>query len=188
MKELSLIIKEMVSTPTLFAHYGFERKTNGFVNCMFHKDRRASMKIYDGSRGYHCFSCKETGDIFTFVQKYFCLSFKDSLSKINEDFHLHLPICVKIGDEKVKKLYEAAEERRKKKLTIQREIDLATVSYDEALGEWIRLDRQRIEYAPKHPNESFHELYIEALVKMDYYKYHIEIAENKLFKCKTCTF
>lgn len=49
----------------------------GFVHCPFHKgDREASMKIYE--RDYNCFGCGSNGDIFTFLQEFYHISFKEA--------------------------------------------------------------------------------------------------------------
>ena len=49
----------------------------GFIHCPFHKgDREASMKIYE--RDYNCFGCGSNGDIFTFLQEFYHISFKEA--------------------------------------------------------------------------------------------------------------
>lgn len=53
--DYAAIIKERVSTPELFSFYGFKRNRGGFINCPFHEEKTGSMKVYDGTGGYHCF-------------------------------------------------------------------------------------------------------------------------------------
>ena len=49
----------------------------GFIQCPFHKgDREASMKIYD--RDYNCFGCGANGDIFSFIEQFYGIGFKDA--------------------------------------------------------------------------------------------------------------
>ena len=60
-------IKNMHSMREIVEKYGFKINRQGYINCPFHKEKTASMKIYDKS--YHCFGCGENGDIFTFIQK-----------------------------------------------------------------------------------------------------------------------
>ena len=50
---------------------------SGFIQCPFHKgDREASMKIYD--KDFNCFGCGANGDIFTFVEMFYGISFKEA--------------------------------------------------------------------------------------------------------------
>ena len=49
----------------------------GFIKCPFHKgDHEASMKVYD--KDFHCFGCGANGDIFTFTERFYGISFKDA--------------------------------------------------------------------------------------------------------------
>lgn len=50
---------------------------SGFIQCPFHKgDREASMKIYD--KDFNCFGCGANGDIFTFIEMFYGISFKEA--------------------------------------------------------------------------------------------------------------
>lgn len=178
--DYAAIIKERVSTPDLFAYYGFERNRAGLVKCMFHQDNHASMKVYDGARGYHCFSCKASGDVIGFVQQHFGLSFRDAISKINDDFRLGLPINSQIDNEQRRQLRKEADERRRQREAARKEHDRLYKAYDDALAEWISLDRQRREYAPTGPSEAFDDRYVEALQKIDYALYSLDGAEAEL--------
>lgn len=59
-------IKLQNSMADVLARYGMATNRAGFIQCPFHNERTASMKIYKDS--YYCFGCGATGDIFTFVQ------------------------------------------------------------------------------------------------------------------------
>lgn len=53
----------------------------GFIHCPFHKgDREPSMKIYQ--RDYNCFGCGANGDIFTFMQQFYGISFKEAFQML----------------------------------------------------------------------------------------------------------
>lgn len=41
---------------------GIKVNRNGFINCPFHTEKTASMKVYPNS--FHCFGCGVSGDIF----------------------------------------------------------------------------------------------------------------------------
>lgn len=53
----------------------------GFIHCPFHKgDREPSMKIYQ--KDYNCFGCGANGDIFTFMQQFYSISFKEAFQML----------------------------------------------------------------------------------------------------------
>ena len=60
--------------------YGYRIGQDGFIRCPFHKEKTASMMIYEDS--FYCFGCGAGGDIFTFVQKMDNCSFKDAFYKL----------------------------------------------------------------------------------------------------------
>lgn len=54
-----------------------QQNRSGFIHCPFHKgDREPSMKVY--KHDYNCFACGANGDIFTFVQEFYHISFKEA--------------------------------------------------------------------------------------------------------------
>lgn len=56
----------------------------GFIRCPFHNEKTASMKIYRDS--YYCFGCGENGDIFTFLQKFYGIPFKDAFRMLGGSY------------------------------------------------------------------------------------------------------
>lgn len=49
---------------------------SGFISCPFHKEKTASMKIFE--KDYHCFGCGANGDIFTFIQHFYGIPFREA--------------------------------------------------------------------------------------------------------------
>lgn len=74
-------IKNMHSMREIVEKYGFKINRQGFIRCPFHKEDTASFKVYDKS--YYCFGCRESGDIFSFVQKMENIDFKESFEKFS---------------------------------------------------------------------------------------------------------
>lgn len=76
-------IKAMYSMRDILSKCGLPQPNHaGFIKCPFHKgDHTASMKIYD--KDFHCFGCNANGDIFTFIQKFYDISF-NTASKLNK--------------------------------------------------------------------------------------------------------
>ena len=75
-------IKDRISAKEAFVFYGIAINQKGFANCPFHRERTASMKVYDSNRGYHCFGCGKSGDVIAFVRDYFGLSFVEAVKKL----------------------------------------------------------------------------------------------------------
>jgi DNA primase len=48
------------------------------------------MKIYDGSRGFYCFSCGAKGDVIDLVGKIFGCDNKQACIQISHDFNLNI--------------------------------------------------------------------------------------------------
>ncbi|MCB6414533.1 CHC2 zinc finger domain-containing protein [Faecalimonas umbilicata] len=71
-------IKHTYTMPDILERCGLPRPDRrGFIHCPFHTgDREASMKIY--KRDYNCFGCGANGDIFTFLQEFYHISFKEA--------------------------------------------------------------------------------------------------------------
>ena len=53
------------------------RGTKGMALCPFHGEKTASMSFTDVENLFHCFGCKEGGDIFKYVQEINNLEFQD---------------------------------------------------------------------------------------------------------------
>lgn len=57
----------------------------GFIQCPFHKgDREASMKIY--AKDFNCFGCGANGDIFTFLQMFYGIPFKEAFAMLGGSY------------------------------------------------------------------------------------------------------
>lgn len=52
--------------------------------CPFHDDRNPSMYVVPGKQIFHCFVCGAGGDVFTFVEKYHGLGFREVLEMLAE--------------------------------------------------------------------------------------------------------
>ena len=82
-------IKEALTAEQVARRYGYEPNRTGFMSCPFHTgDRTASLKLYPGSGGWHCFGCGKGGSVVDFVMELFGISFQQALLRINEDFGL----------------------------------------------------------------------------------------------------
>ncbi|MGL4485399.1 MAG: DNA primase, partial [Anaerovoracaceae bacterium] len=54
--------------------------------CPFHKEKSPSFVVSQNRQNYHCFGCGESGDVISFVQKYYNLDFKSSVEKLANEY------------------------------------------------------------------------------------------------------
>ena len=89
--DLASQIKERLTMEEVARRYGYEPGRSGFVRCPFHQgDRTASLKIYPGQGGWHCFGCGKGGSVIDFVMELYGLSFSQACLRLNTDFGLGL--------------------------------------------------------------------------------------------------
>ena len=69
-------IKKTYSMRDILGRYGMQPNRAGFICCPFHKEKTASMKIYQDS--YYCFGCGAHGDIFDFVSQMEDITFREA--------------------------------------------------------------------------------------------------------------
>lgn len=170
-------IKQRLNTRDVLNAYGIETNSKGFACCPFHNEKTASFKVYDGDRGYYCFGCGESGDVITFVQKFFNLSFSEALSKIDTDFGLNI-----YGDhtfEDIRRSHYQQMAVKAKKERAKREKEALDNEYWKAFDEWKRLDDNRRTYKPKSPDEDLHPLFVESLQKLEHQIFILECLQQR---------
>lgn len=94
-------------------HYGFTPNRAGFIRCPFHTgDRTASLKIYPGGRGFHCFACNRGGTTIDFVAALYDLTPLEAVRRLNDDFRLSLPLDRQQTPAERREAERAAQRRR----------------------------------------------------------------------------
>lgn len=73
-------IKKIYSMQDILARYGLHPNRSGFICCPFHKEKTASMKIYQDS--YYCFGCGAHGDIFDFISEMEDITFREAFFEL----------------------------------------------------------------------------------------------------------
>lgn len=73
-------IKKAYSMRDILDRYGIRPDRAGFIRCPFHKEKTASMKIYQDS--YYCFGCGAHGDIFDFVTEMEDITFREAFFEL----------------------------------------------------------------------------------------------------------
>jgi DNA primase len=175
-------IKNAVTMRDICYHYGIDIDRTGNAICPFHNDRKPSMKIYDGTRGYYCFVCSDGGDIIKFVQKYFSIDFQSALKKLNDDFNLGLQIGKEVSRREQIQSGKMAYQRRKQIEDRKKEHERLKDNYFDALDNWIRLDDMKRNNEPRNPFDDFADDFVSACKNKALATYRLEEAENALYE------
>lgn len=73
--------------------YGYHPNRAGFIKCPFHMgDHTASLKLYPGLGGWHCFGCNRGGSVIDFTAQLFGLDLMGAVRRLDQDFNLHLSL------------------------------------------------------------------------------------------------
>ncbi|MFG0244614.1 MAG: DNA primase [Phycisphaerales bacterium JB052] len=74
-------------------HLSLKPKGREYVGlCPFHDDRNPSMCVIPAKQIFHCFVCGTGGDVFTFVQKYHSMGFREALEFLAQRANIELTV------------------------------------------------------------------------------------------------
>jgi len=59
--------------------------------CPFHGEKTPSFSVHSGQQFYHCFGCGESGDVFSFMMKYYNMDFPEALKELAGRYKIELP-------------------------------------------------------------------------------------------------
>lgn len=173
------VIKQNVSAQDVARMLGWEIR-NGRCKCPIHGGHDFNCRVYAGDRGFYCHVCKTGGDVIKLVQQYHELSFKDSVSWINDAFHLGLDLDRKIDPDEARRA-EMAQRMRKNAIEFSEwksrtQLRLA-MDADRILE---GLEEQRDRNAPKTPDEPWNDAFCTAVRLIPVAK---RFAENCMAGC-----
>ena len=144
-------------TPRMAAErYGLRVSRSGMVRCLFHDDTTPSMKLYDDH--YHCFGCQATGDVIHLTAKLFGVTDREAARKLAEDFGVQKEKTSVMA--KLSRFQEQAEQERLCFRVLR--------DYLHLLKKW------RTRYAPKTPEETPDDRFVEALQMYDCIEYLLD--------------
>lgn len=98
--------KAKISDFILSTTSGKLRGSKGMAVCPFHGEKTASMSFTDIENLYHCFGCKQGGDIFHFVQEINNLEFQEAVEFIAEKYLFKLIYTKSSNKDEFKHLQE----------------------------------------------------------------------------------
>jgi hypothetical protein len=88
-KSAAQVIRDSVTMEQIISLYGYKTK-HGFMVCPFHGDKDASLKVYPGSGGWHCFGCGKGGSVVDFVMEHEGCDFRTAVVAIDKAMHMGL--------------------------------------------------------------------------------------------------
>ena len=156
-------VKTSINTREAAARYGVEVNRHGKALCPFHNDRNPSLFVDDDH--YHCYACGEHGDVIDFTAKLFGLKLYEAAQKLAYDFGITQDKPPdKAMQEKQNRKSEAQRLRENEKLCFS-----ALLEYMKLLQEWKRL------YAPRSPEDTQDDRFVEACHNLDYVEYLVDL-------------
>lgn len=158
-------VKELVNVPTAARYYGVEVHRGNMALCPFHRERHPSCKLYNDH--YYCYGCQAHGDVIKLVQELFGLSPIEAVKQLNIDFGLGLDMD-KPPDR------NAIQKRRREIAKRKAEKAWAEIIQRILLRYYTLLDKYKIKYAPKAPEDEIDKRYIYALHNIEYAWYLLE--------------
>ena len=89
LREAAQAIRDTVSMQEILDLYGYQPKNSTMV-CPFHGDHDASLHVYKGTKGWHCFGCGRGGSVIDFVMEHDGCSFPIAVKAIDSALHMGL--------------------------------------------------------------------------------------------------
>lgn len=148
-------VKAAVTVRQAVEHYGLEVNRGNMICCPFHNDRTPSMKLNEDY--FYCFGCGATGDVIDLVAKLFNLSSYDAAKKLAYDFG--------IDPDKP----PAAAALRKPKYPLAKAFQREELHCQRVLCDYLHLlERWKVQCAPKAPDDTIDDRFVEACQMLDY--------------------
>ena len=151
-------IKARLSCRDLLTMHGIHINNKGRCCCCFHDDSRPSMAVY--GTAYHCFACQAHGDVIDLAAQLYGVDTPEAIRITAE-----LAGIAAVSD--AKEYAERARIARMKATEHSRTIEALNATHDKLLAEFVRLERNKTEYAPRSSDEPLHPLFRDALCRIE---------------------
>lgn len=176
-------IKESVSMEDVIDLYlPGVKKRMGRIPCPIHNGKDSNF-AFKGEY-FKCYVCGESGDIISFVMKYFALDFVGALKKLVDDFRLPFDVDGTSDKEEQEKRLRELEIARKKAQAKQEAEERAYDNYHMALDKYVFFLHNMERFAPAWPDDEIDYRYVEACKNIDAAEYELEIAETELMRTR----
>ena len=155
-------VKAAVTVRQAAGHYGLKIGRGDMVCCPFHADRTPSMKLNEDY--FYCFGCGTSGDVIDFAARLFHLSNYAAVQKLAYDFG--------IDPDKP----PAAAALRKPKYPLAKAFQREELHCRRVLCDYLHLlENWKVQYAPKSPDDTIDDRFVEACQMLDYIEDLVDI-------------
>ena len=110
-EEAKNLVKERADIVEIVREH-VDLKRSGFRylgSCPFHQEKTPSFTVHPDQQFYHCFGCKASGDVLSFMMEYHHMDFPTALKTLAQRYQVELP-------EKRRSAGEIEQERRRKQM------------------------------------------------------------------------
>ena len=146
-------IKQSVTCRQLLEANGNKVDRHGFSVCPLHGDKDASLKVYDGNRGWVCYGCHKGGDVINLARELYGLRFDDAIRRLNDEFNVGLDLDGKVS-EKDSFAWKAKQIREKyARIAKEKEKNELETKYLDWLELYRMLDRLVVDNEPGRGDE-----------------------------------
>ncbi len=92
-EEISALVKERADIVQIIGEcVDLKRSGVRYLGlCPFHGEKTPSFSVHSGQQFFHCFGCGESGDVFSFMMKYYNLDFQGALKELARRYQIDLP-------------------------------------------------------------------------------------------------
>ncbi|MCR1917688.1 CHC2 zinc finger domain-containing protein [Frisingicoccus caecimuris] len=158
-------VKQSVTTQQAASFYGIRVGRKGMACCPFHNDRTPSMKV--DSR-FYCFGCGASGDVIDFAASLHGLGKREAAVRLAEDFSI-------VYDDKTLPDRKRCRPPPQQKSAEQRFQETERYCF-RVLCDYLRLlEHWKTAYAPQPQDAVWHPLFVEALQRISYTEYLLDI-------------
>ena len=156
-------VKQSVTTRQAASFYGIRVGRNGMACCPFHNDRTPSMKV---DNRFYCFGCGASGDVIDFAASLHGLGKREAAVRLAEDFGVSY-----------EKSGNAPPVRRAPPRPTPEQRFRQTEKYCfRVLSDYLHLlEHWKTAYAPQPQDAVWHPLFVEALQRISYTEYLLDI-------------
>lgn len=172
-------IKESISCRDFAEHIGLTVNRAGFAVCPFHSDKDASLKIYNGNKGWCCFGCHKGGDVINMASLYYGTAFKETVKTLNDEFNLGFDLESPLSASE--RLALAVERARRKSLRLKEERLREAIERDywRCFDRWLENERQIEMNEPRSIGDKFNDAFVSALRQRESIRYELECATER---------
>lgn len=155
LREIAGQIKARVSASELCAQVGLQLDRHGNALCPFHSDQKTpSLKVYrDPARGWRCFGCNTGGSVIDFAMRWYDITFRQAVVRLDADFGLGLPLTGKTTREERRRSHEDARKWAHERAREQLAVAEAEAAYWACFDRYMACVRAMDDHRPRRGQE-----------------------------------